>query len=981
MINTGRIRSNHARPRAERAPRFGIARIGASLALLVAFAASLPAQQLTGNIYGAVSDEQGGRLPGVTVTLTGVGAPRSETTDTRGEYRFLNLDPGTYTLLYELQGFTKVTKPDVQVAVGQNTNTTAQLKLSSVEAAVTVRGEPALLDTRKVETGAIVDQQQLKSIPTARDPWVILQTVPGVQIDRVNVGGNESGQQSAYVGKGAAADQNTWNIDGVTITDMGALGSSPTYYDFDSFEEIHASTGGSDVTSTSPGVQLNLVTKRGTNDVHGSARLFLADGKWQWDNLPQEAIDQGARGGNRVNEVQDYGVEVGGPIVQDRLWLWGAYGRNQINLFNIAGAQDNTTLKDVNGKLNAQIFDSTSFAGTFGDGNKQKFGRNVSFFRPPAASWNQDGPTRVWKGELSQVFSSSLFMTASYSSVSSGFSLTPQGGTAVNNLYVNEQGQFVGSYLDYRTNRPQHQVTANGSYFFAAGATGNELKFGFNYRTTPVSSNSTWPGNGNIGYLPPNFNTTVAELTRPKVIRTDQAFYSGFLSDTITLGNLTVNAGVRYDVQQGTNLGSTVPGNPVVPDLLPALTTTDQSTPFEWKDVVPRVGATYALGSDKRTLLKASYAQYADQLGSGLVAFNNPAQLSALYYQWNDVNGDRVITRDEIDFSGPLVSFYGVDPANPGSTVSPNVVDPNFKAGKTHEVIAGIERELLPDFVVGVGYTYRRYTGTPWPQRTGLTPADYEVAGFLDGTLFDGTAFHQAYYQLRPGVEIPAGLTLRNRPDWNTTYNGVDLTFQKRLTNKWLVRGSFTYSDWKQHGGAGSCYDPTSDRGGPNNLWPGTALALPTGSTCAGDDLAASPAGSASGAKNEVFLNSRWMFSVGGLYQLPLGFAVAGNFFGREGYPYVQYFRFDPGDGLGTRDNIIGKIGDHRYDDVYNFDLRLEKIIEVRPLQVTLSADIFNVLNRGTILQRNANLASPAYNQIIEVQSPRILRLGARVSF
>ncbi len=164
--------------------------------------------------------------------------------------------------------------------------------------------------------------------------------MPGVQIDRVNVGGNESGQQCSYSARGSQADQNTWNVDGVTITDMSALGGSPTYYDFDSFEEMHASTGGSDVTAQAPGVQLNLVTKRGTNDIHGSARIFLADGDLQWNNITQEDIDQGvsATGGNRINEVQDYGVEVGGPIVRDHVWLWGAYGRNQVNLLNVNGA-------------------------------------------------------------------------------------------------------------------------------------------------------------------------------------------------------------------------------------------------------------------------------------------------------------------------------------------------------------------------------------------------------------------------------------------------------------------------------------------------------------------------------------------------------------------------------------------------------------------------------------------------------------------
>src|ERR1700730_8021085 len=192
---------------------------------LLAFSGALLAQQLTGNVFGYVTDEQGGRLPGVTVTLSGIGAPKTETTDARGEYRFLNLSPGNYTLTYELQGFGKVTKSDVQVSVGKNTETTATMKLSSVEASMTIRGEAAILDPRKVTTGAVISQVELKEIPSARDPWVVLQTVPGVLTDRLNIGGDQSGQQSAFIGKGSLGFNNVWNLDGVNITDMSATGS------------------------------------------------------------------------------------------------------------------------------------------------------------------------------------------------------------------------------------------------------------------------------------------------------------------------------------------------------------------------------------------------------------------------------------------------------------------------------------------------------------------------------------------------------------------------------------------------------------------------------------------------------------------------------------------------------------------------------------------------------------------------------------
>jgi hypothetical protein len=230
-------------------------------------------------------------------------------------------------------------------------------------------------------------------------------------------------------------------------------------------------------------------------------------------------------------------------------------------------------------------------------------------------------------------------------------------------------------------------------------------------------------------------------------------------------------------------------------------------------------------------------------------------------------------------------------------------------------------------------------------------------------------------------VDIPPGLTIENRPDWEQTYHGVDLNFQKRLSNRWMMRASVGWQDWTEDGGADSCYDPTNNRGGVNNLWPGTAIGLVGGSTCAGSDIAVSPAGAASGLKNEIFINSTWQFNIGGMYQLPLGFNVAANLYGREGYPFIRFDRVDPQDGLGTRDVIIGKMDDERYDNVYNFDLRLEKILNLAPLQIAISADVFNVLNDNTVLQRNGRVNQATFNQIREIQSPRIVRLGARLSF
>src|SRR5437763_9690813 len=208
-------------------------------------------------------------------------------------------------------------------------------------------------------------------------------------VDRINVGGTQSGQQSVYIDKGALSRDNSWNVDGVNITDMGATGSSPTYYDFDSFEEMQITTGGVDPRIQTPGVQLNMVTKRGTNDIKGSARYFKTDkGLQAKPKIPGEATAYLQRV-NQINSIDDYGVEVGGPIIKDKLWLWGAYSDQQINLLTAtllqSGARflDKTKLENENLKLNAQPLASNSLSLSDSSGNKVKLGRNVGPSRFP----------------------------------------------------------------------------------------------------------------------------------------------------------------------------------------------------------------------------------------------------------------------------------------------------------------------------------------------------------------------------------------------------------------------------------------------------------------------------------------------------------------------------------------------------------------------------------------------------------------------
>ena len=177
----------------------------------------------------------------------------------------------------------------------------------------------------------------------------MLQTVPGVVVDRVNVGGAESGQQSNVLAKGAGVTENTWNLDGIPVTDLAATGSSPTYYNFDMFQEMSVTTGGASATNPTAGAQLNMQFKSGSNVFSGAAHFYGAGESLQSTNLPDELLPLAGESGkgNRMKELTDVGFDLGGPVVRDRLWVWGSYGYTDGTLYTLNGDPDRTELENM----------------------------------------------------------------------------------------------------------------------------------------------------------------------------------------------------------------------------------------------------------------------------------------------------------------------------------------------------------------------------------------------------------------------------------------------------------------------------------------------------------------------------------------------------------------------------------------------------------------------------------------------------------
>ncbi|MBM3285431.1 MAG: carboxypeptidase regulatory-like domain-containing protein, partial [Candidatus Aminicenantes bacterium] len=342
---------------------------------------SLVAQQRTGNIFGRVTDLEGNPLPGVTVTLLSpFGPPMTSVTSVEGIFRFLSLSPSReYTVKLELTGFKTRIEENIVVTVGTNTNLSLTMDVGVLEEQVTVVAVSPMVDTKKTTVGQNVTQEALQSLPSARDPWVILQMAPSIVVDRENIGGNESGQQSGFFAKGLPSGaQNVWALDGIVISDPSAIGASPTYYDFDAFEEMQISVSGSDVTVQTGGIALNMVTRRGTNRLSLGGRLYFTDEKFQSSNLTENLIKEGVKATNKIANIKDFGFNVGGPIIRDRLWGIMTFGSQDIKTFNIVPMRDDTLLTNFTFKLNAQPIAQNRFEAMFFAGNKEKWGRDSS---------------------------------------------------------------------------------------------------------------------------------------------------------------------------------------------------------------------------------------------------------------------------------------------------------------------------------------------------------------------------------------------------------------------------------------------------------------------------------------------------------------------------------------------------------------------------------------------------------------------------
>ncbi len=956
-------------------------------------AAGAFAQVQTGSIAGTVTDSSNAVLPGVTVTLTGdklIGGAQTQTTDTTGTYRFDRLPPGSYRVKFELQGFRTIERADIVVNASFVATVNAKLEVGSMTETITVTGESPTVDTKSNLQQTVMTQEVLEGVPTGRDPWSVAKLIPGVQVSTYDVGGTQSFQQSSMSSHGSSTNDVSYNIDGATVNwPGGGGGATMLYYDQGMFEEVNYMTSAIPAEVMVGGVSINMVTKDAGNKWRGDARMNYTNGClerasdparqgnryipgcFQSDNV-QGGRDEGVLPstflGNPTKRAYDVNLAGGGAIVQDRLWVNGAIRRwivdKVVNARNADGTQalDDNTLKNYSGKA---VFSATSnqkWTVSYNYNNKIRgHRRDGSFNAPDIASLVQTNPASSTQAKYTGIHNR-LVYESSFSLMDGQTNYFYQDDVPANAVRIEDSTLNIADKAAQRhEEQPNSRLQFDNTVSYSASGFGGDHLIKTGVQFARLSFESRYDVINNMYLLYENGQARqVREWNTPVTSKNLSRVLGGFVQDSWSVGrNLTLNIGVRYDHNTGILPEQSAPARQFVP-----AQTLPESTPIKQNIFVWRSGLSYDPLGDGRTAVKASYSRYGLQVGIDRVTNVNPFTAGSQTCPWTDPNNDSIAQLSEIQ-TAQCSGF---------PQLSVKYADANgFDWPYSDEVTAGVERQVARDMRVGVMYYHRtnrkqiglRNLAAP---PTAYTPFQVTVPNGPGGTRTNPKPMTVTVYNLRPEFNGLQNNVIVNDSFLDTTYDGVELTTQKRLSHNWQMTAGLTVG--KNVGGLNS----NSGTGSGQSLGNGTDLNDPN-YTSFGEGI--------------VGNDSKVAFRLSGIYHAPWDVIVSGSLVANGGYPYVSTFSVSralaaaSGVALtrGSQTVLLSTRGDERLDTVTLVDLRLSRAFRFpggRSIEPQL--DIFNLTNSAVADAITVGVGN-SYLFPSSIVSPRIMKIGLRVNF
>src|SRR6266511_86706 len=252
-------------------------------------------------IAGTVRDASGAVLPGVNVEASSdvlIEKTRSVVTDGAGQYKIVDLRPGTYIVTFTLQGFATIKRENVQLPAEFTSTINADMKVGAIEESVTVSAESPVVDVTTAVHTQVLSREATASIPTGRTIQGMGQLIVGISLNLPDTGGARAMQQTYMSTHGMTTSNTTVLVDGMMVNGLQSDGAGQSYYNDAMNQEVSYQTAGIGADTQAGGVRLNMIPREGGNRFSGDFKTAYRPGAWQGDNLTQRHKDQGLLTGN-----------------------------------------------------------------------------------------------------------------------------------------------------------------------------------------------------------------------------------------------------------------------------------------------------------------------------------------------------------------------------------------------------------------------------------------------------------------------------------------------------------------------------------------------------------------------------------------------------------------------------------------------------------------------------------------------------------
>ena len=765
---------------------------------------------------------------------------RTVVTDGSGQYRIVDLRPGSYSVTFSLAGFATVKRDGVELSGSLTATINADMRVGGVEETITVTGESPIVDVQSVTQQRVLDKELVDALPSGRTATNVAVLIPGINLSTTfsgegqDVGGSTGDVMQSLTIHGSRGSDQRQMLDGINLgSETGGGGTGGFSPNMGSVQEVTVDTSAVSAEQVNGGVRVNLIPREGGNTFRGSFFATASSGKLQGSNVDDELLARGLITPNELKNNYDINPAFGGPILRDKLWFFSAARWYAVNNY-IAGSVRNANAGNPNSWTYTP---DASFRGSR-DTSWQSYNTRITWQASPKNKlsffWDQQyrcscydmrqlvSPEasvdyrQPWMEFVSLTYTAPLtnkvLIDAAYAQKPDDWGYFTHEGREADELLIGVLDQATG--LAYRGPRISFQNSlrfnallmdrhSRASMSYITGS--HAMKVGYNQHWGRREANYNTPvAHGNLHYT---FNAGVPvqlSMRAPYTAVTKVTDGGIYAQDRWTIDQLTLNLAVRYDFYRS--------GFPAQ-SLGPAFYTPSRNVSFpaqdfaSFNDITPRLGVAYDLFGNGRTALKASFSKFVEALSyNGVYGVNaNPIErtVQAVNRAWNDGNRN---FQPDCDLLNPLLNGECGQISNlafgnpiPSTNYDPTIIEGWGKRGYSWEGSVAVQHEVVSNVSAEVGYFRRWYGNFLTTDNLSVRAADFgqfSVVAPVDSRLPDGGGQTvSGLYNVNPALFGQTNNFLTFADNFGAqleNWQGVDVTVNARLPFGAIAQGGLS---------------------------------------------------------------------------------------------------------------------------------------------------------------------------------------------